>query len=254
MFRPHHARCGGQRRSQTVWDPVPMRILLHSSFGAQQRLPHPLSPVLQQRRCAAFAQNSSGLQQSLPHGFLHSKTHADSPGLPHRVSGGHAMTPVSVPSASLKQQHVEPATPHSLLQFPGFDPRQSHKNGNGGLHCFGSHWVVSVGAVASADARPGRSAAGTVAATSTAPTTRIARRRGIGCARLLASSSRNAVIPPPLSLGADHDTARRSRKSALGKVVRRVSASRRCRRRTTLRGRSRARRNNQGCSAGSTSS
>ena len=208
LSRPHHARPVGQRRSQNFWDAVPTRIVLHSSFGLQHLSPQPLSPCLQHSLLLGFAQNSSGLQQSPPHGFLHSKTHAGSPGLPQRVSGGHAMTPVSVPSASLKQQHVEPATPHSLLQFPGFDPRQSHRNGNGGLHCFGSQ---SVGALACADARPGRSPAGTVAATRVPPRIRIARPRGIGVASDRASPSRNSVTALPAPCG-DRYRSRAERK------------------------------------------
>ena len=127
------------------------------------------------------------------------------------------MTPVSVPSASLKQQHVEPATPHSLLQFPGFAPRQSHRNGSGGLHCFGSQ---SFGAPACADALPGRSAAGTAAATRAPPMNRIAPRRGIGRASVRARSSRKSVIGAPAATAARLDFRKRVSKRKPGKPQR----------------------------------
>jgi len=78
LFRPHQACFGGQRFSQKSCDPVPTRIVLHSSFGLQHWRPQPLSSSLQQSLWLKFAQYSPGLQQ-LPTPQVFLQTHGGSP-------------------------------------------------------------------------------------------------------------------------------------------------------------------------------
>ncbi len=103
VLRPHQARFGGHFCSQTVWDPVPILILLHSSFGLQHIRPQPRSPCLQQSRTVGFAQNWSSRQHAngLPHVLMHMQFDSPRRGSPQRVPGGQAATPEFFPSAPL---------------------------------------------------------------------------------------------------------------------------------------------------------
>jgi hypothetical protein len=89
LLGPQRARPLGQRGSQTRSEPVPIRMVRHSSFGLQQRGPQPVSCVLQQSCWSGFAQNSPGLQHFPLQGMSQTSTQT-SPGwpLPHRVPFG----------------------------------------------------------------------------------------------------------------------------------------------------------------------
>jgi hypothetical protein len=81
---------------------VLIRTVLHSSFGWQQFGPQARSSCLQHVLESGFPQNSPWRQQLMPHGLKHGQL--TSPGLPHRVPGGHVPAPDGFPVLSLKQQ------------------------------------------------------------------------------------------------------------------------------------------------------
>jgi hypothetical protein len=99
-----------------------------------------------------------------------------------------------LPSGCGQQQQVEPATPQVSKQpitpTAVSGPWQMQGKGRGSVQFFVQTPVGTVEMRACADARGGRSAAGTAAATTAPPSSLSARERGIGSASARASPSR----------------------------------------------------------------
>jgi hypothetical protein len=171
FWGPQRARPCGHLSTQTPPPTMPTRNVTHSSLSLQHRV---------------LAQHSSPSLQHPDAHLVPTHGHVCSPGLPHLVPGGHAAAP-AVP----KQQQVDPATPHWLRHVPGVAPGQLQTNGNGSAQV-GGQAVLSCGRSERPKADLGRSV-GTAAATTAPPMSRSTRDRGIGVARVRATSSRNSL-------------------------------------------------------------